>query len=313
MNETITLAELLERAAARHNNASGRRLADIAQQAGIEVSHATLNRIRNGTYKSTPSDSTIRAIAHLAGVPEESAFTAAGATPPESLYTPPAEAERLDQRQRKALDELIRAFAPRPVSSTTKEERALTKGLAGLGTWLEIQRKRESGESLSADEEAFLEIKRRDELEVDELEGLHYRIDLLDRGRKLYLNSLVDLLLEEQDEHGTGTEEEQEPRTQAGGTKHSGTTGGDRSRSGAPMNEELFTRERGARVGKAITTFGRGKSEDLNPDDQDQNLDESSPVLELPRVNPDHGDDAPPFDESKMLAAKRRKQPRRDG
>lgn len=275
MNEAGTLAELIERASTRHNNASGRRLAEIAHQAGIEVSHATLNRIRNGTYKSMPSDSTIRAIAHLAGVPEIRAFIAAGATPPESSYTPPVEAERLDQRQRKALDELIRAFVPKPVASTTREERALTQGLAGLKTWFEIQNKQKSGEALSADEERYLEIKRRSDLEVTELDGLHHRIDLLDRSRKLYLNYLVDLLLEEQEDRGTGTEEEQESRTEAGGTVDRGTGRSDRAGRPTPMKRGKITRERGAAVGKSITTFGQGPA----GEESTQVVDSSPPEL----------------------------------
>lgn len=70
------------------------------------------------------------------------------------------------------------------------------------------------------------------------------------------------------------TEEESEPRTQAGRPLDSGEVGGDRSRPGAPMNEGPFTRERSARIGKAITSFGRGKAEDLNPIDQGSEPDD---------------------------------------
>ncbi|MFE2995059.1 hypothetical protein ACFXG4_08610 [Nocardia sp. NPDC059246] len=72
-----TLADLLDAASRRHNGASGRRLAELAHAAGFEVSHATLNRVRRGTYGSTPTAATIEAIAHLAGVPSEAAFAAA--------------------------------------------------------------------------------------------------------------------------------------------------------------------------------------------------------------------------------------------
>lgn len=72
-----TLAELIETASQRHNGASGRRLAELAQKAGHDVSHATLNRIRRGTYESTPTPQTIKAIAYLAGTPEQTAFDAA--------------------------------------------------------------------------------------------------------------------------------------------------------------------------------------------------------------------------------------------
>lgn len=78
----------------------------------------------------------------------------------------------------------------------------------------------------------------------------------------------------EDGENDGRTEEEQEPRPEAGGPVDGGTAGGNPGRPGAPMNEGPFTRERSARIGKAITTFGRGKAEDLNPDDQASEADD---------------------------------------
>lgn len=106
-----SLRDLIEIAVKRHDGASGRRLADIAQQAGHDISHATLNRLRQGAYASQPTDASIRAIAYLAEVPETVAFAAVGVRPPAGeQYRLPAEAQRMDTRQRRALDELLRAF-----------------------------------------------------------------------------------------------------------------------------------------------------------------------------------------------------------
>ena len=106
-----SLRDLIEIAVKRHGGASGRRLADIAQQAGHDISHATLNRLRQGAYASQPTDASIRAIAYLAEVPETAAFAAVGVRPPTGeQYRLPAEAQRMDTRQRRALDELLRAF-----------------------------------------------------------------------------------------------------------------------------------------------------------------------------------------------------------
>ena len=103
--------ELIEIAVKRHDGASGRRLADIAQQGGHDISHATLNRLRQGAYASQPTDASIRAVAYLAEVPETVAFAAVGVRPPMSeQYQLPVEAQRMDTRQRRALDELLRAF-----------------------------------------------------------------------------------------------------------------------------------------------------------------------------------------------------------
>jgi predicted RNA-binding Zn ribbon-like protein len=107
-----SLIDLIEIAATRHDGASGRRLAELAQRAGHDISHATLNRLRQGSYATRPSDASIRAIAYLADVSENVAFAAAGVSAPAAVvYQVPAEAQRMTTRQRKALDELIRAFA----------------------------------------------------------------------------------------------------------------------------------------------------------------------------------------------------------
>ncbi|SKV84396.1 Uncharacterised protein [Mycobacteroides abscessus subsp. abscessus] len=106
-----SLVELIEAAVRRHDGASGRRLAEIAQRGGHDVSHATLNRLRQGTYASRPSDASIRAIAYLAEVPETVAFAAAGVRAPMAeRYEPPAEAQRMSTSQRKALDQLLLAL-----------------------------------------------------------------------------------------------------------------------------------------------------------------------------------------------------------
>jgi hypothetical protein len=106
-----SLIDLIDIAAQRHGGASGRRLAELAQRAGHDISHATLNRLRQGTYATRPSDASIRAIACLADVSENTAFAAAGVTAPTAVaYEPPAEAQRMTTRQRKAMNELIRAF-----------------------------------------------------------------------------------------------------------------------------------------------------------------------------------------------------------
>ena len=106
-----SLMDLIEIAVKRHNGASGRRLAEIAQQAGHDISHATLNRLRQGIYASRPTDASIRAIAYLAEVPETVVFGAVGVRPPAAeQYQLPTEAQRINTRQRRALDELLRAF-----------------------------------------------------------------------------------------------------------------------------------------------------------------------------------------------------------
>lgn len=114
-----SLMDLIEIAAKRRDGASGRRLAELAQQAGHDISHATLNRLRQGTYASRPTDASIRAIAYLAEVPETVAFAAVGVRPPAAdQYQIPVEAQRMSTRQRRALDELLRAFVVEQASQS---------------------------------------------------------------------------------------------------------------------------------------------------------------------------------------------------
>ena len=76
-NDPKTLRDYLELAAERRATNSGRRLAEIAQDAGHEISHSTVNRIRKGDYPSAPTAGILRAIAFLALEPEEDVFAAA--------------------------------------------------------------------------------------------------------------------------------------------------------------------------------------------------------------------------------------------
>jgi hypothetical protein len=107
----IGLGALIGVAAERHGGASGRRLAEIAQRGGHRISHATLNRLRQGTYTTRPTNTSIEAIAYLAAVPESEVYAAAGLHAPSAVdYQLPATAQCMSDRQRKALDELVKAF-----------------------------------------------------------------------------------------------------------------------------------------------------------------------------------------------------------
>lgn len=91
---------------------AGRALADLARKNGFEITHGTVNSIRSGAYKSRPSDSTIRAIAWLAGVSEDTAFQAADRNPPGRPFAEdlPPGVDDLEPRQRKAAVEILRAM-----------------------------------------------------------------------------------------------------------------------------------------------------------------------------------------------------------
>lgn len=106
-----TLQSLLL-AAKRDRQASGRQLAALAQKHGFRVVGTTLNALIAGTYKSTPSDETVRAVAWLAGVTESEAFAAAGLPipgPPLSDELPPG-VDVLSPKARRVVVELLRVL-----------------------------------------------------------------------------------------------------------------------------------------------------------------------------------------------------------
>lgn len=111
MNTTKTLRELVELAVTRHAT-SVRQLSFLAQKADFRVVSTTLNQIRNGTYKSVPTDDTIKAIAWLAGVSEAVAFMAAGQAvpgPPLADELPPG-ADNLSPKSRKVVLDMVRVL-----------------------------------------------------------------------------------------------------------------------------------------------------------------------------------------------------------
>lgn len=111
MNANPNLRALVEVAVERHKT-SVRQLSLLAQKRGFRVTHTTLNQVRSGTYKSEPSEVTIRAIAWLAGVDESVAFTAAGQPvpgPPFAEELPPG-VDNLPPKARKAAIDMLRVL-----------------------------------------------------------------------------------------------------------------------------------------------------------------------------------------------------------
>ncbi|TXG90652.1 hypothetical protein DW322_11065 [Rhodococcus rhodnii] len=111
MNEIETLQGLIH-LARRERGTSIRQLALQAKGAGFKIVGTTLNAIEKGTYKSEPSDETVRAIGWLAGVSDDVAFAAAGRRvpgPPFAEELPPG-VDDLSPRERKAAIEMLRTL-----------------------------------------------------------------------------------------------------------------------------------------------------------------------------------------------------------
>jgi len=102
------LSELLQ--ASNTANLSARTIARSAQELGFSLNHDTAARYLRGNH-GTPDESTLQALSKVLKVPMTKLRTAA-ALPDEVTepYRPPAESSRLNRRQRRAVDEVIRAM-----------------------------------------------------------------------------------------------------------------------------------------------------------------------------------------------------------
>ncbi|MFR9767106.1 hypothetical protein [Nocardia sp. SC052] len=85
-----------------------------ARTSGVDMrlNRGTASLILSGKYKSKPSDSTIRAIAHLAGVPEYRAFEAAQRPQPTNPFRDelPEGVDHLSPKRRRVALEVLRAL-----------------------------------------------------------------------------------------------------------------------------------------------------------------------------------------------------------
>lgn len=102
LSEAITAANV--------QGLSGRAIARLAQEHGYTMNHDTAARYLRGDH-GTPDEATLVAFAEVLEVPLRK-LRAAANLPSETTapYVPPAEASRLSRRQRRAVDEVIRAM-----------------------------------------------------------------------------------------------------------------------------------------------------------------------------------------------------------
>jgi transcriptional regulator with XRE-family HTH domain len=96
--------------AANKDGVSARGLARRAQERGHSLNHDTAARYLRGDH-GTPDEATLVALSDVLGIPM-TRLRAAADLPSETTtpYVPPAEASRLTRRQRRAVDEVIRAM-----------------------------------------------------------------------------------------------------------------------------------------------------------------------------------------------------------
>ncbi|HST49622.1 hypothetical protein [Jatrophihabitans sp.] len=102
------LSELLQ--ASNSAGLSARTIARNARELGFSLNHDTAARYLRGNH-GKPDESTLLALSKVLKVPMTK-LRAAAALPNEVTepYQPPAESSRLSRRQRRAVDEVIRAM-----------------------------------------------------------------------------------------------------------------------------------------------------------------------------------------------------------
>ena len=114
---------------------SARSIARAAQARGFTLNHDTAARYLRGDH-GRPDETTLRALAAVLSIPLQE-LRAAADLPAEEIepYQPPAEASRLNRRQRRAVDEIIRAMLDNADQRVTDlDQRRAASGGGEAGT-----------------------------------------------------------------------------------------------------------------------------------------------------------------------------------
>ncbi len=127
-----TLSELLN--AANKDGLSARSIAREAQALDFSLNHDTAARYLRGDH-GRPDEDTLVALSSVLNVPLTQ-LRAAAELPSEVTepYQPPAEASRLNRRQRRAVDEIIRAMLTEPAPAAQPVVEAKSSRARGSAT-----------------------------------------------------------------------------------------------------------------------------------------------------------------------------------
>jgi hypothetical protein len=125
------LSQLLVRA--NDGKLSARAIARLAREHGHSLNHDTAARYLRGDH-GRPDEATLTAFAEILAIPLVDLRAAAGLpTELTDPYQPPAEASRLTRRQRRAVDEIIRAMLTPASADEGRSEPADIATLRGRG------------------------------------------------------------------------------------------------------------------------------------------------------------------------------------
>lgn len=120
------LSDLLNKA--NGGSLSARSLARNAQAAGFTLNHDTAARYLRGDH-GRPDEATLLALSKVLRIPL-SRLRAAASLPAEETepYRPPIEASRLNRRQRRAVDEIIRAMLETSATTAKPDDLEARRG-----------------------------------------------------------------------------------------------------------------------------------------------------------------------------------------
>lgn len=114
---------------------SARQASERATELGVHLPYGTAASYWAGSHPANPQDRTLQAIAEVTGIPVTRLRAAIKVGVGElGAWTPPAEANRLNNRQRAAINELIRSIVDAPahiaVGGTVDDDDWTVEGLA---------------------------------------------------------------------------------------------------------------------------------------------------------------------------------------
>lgn len=126
MGAFVTVSELSD--LLNRTGISARQAAERAKELGVELPYGTIAAYWAGKHPRNPSEKTLEGLAEVTAVSVRRLRRAAGKAEGETQpWHPPTEANRLTQRQRAALDQLIKAIVDTPYTVS------LSGGHAGGG------------------------------------------------------------------------------------------------------------------------------------------------------------------------------------
>lgn len=110
---------------------SARQAAEKADDLGVDLPYGTIAAYWAGKHPRKPSEKTLQGLSEVTSIPLRRLRRSAGAAGGEAQpWTPPAEANRLTQRQRQAIEQLIKTIVEAPAFDSGEAASAGASGEA---------------------------------------------------------------------------------------------------------------------------------------------------------------------------------------